>query len=594
MPIDRFRECLSLTKWLKLEAHAIPIDKRELGERDRSTASHTFFDGDCGGVVFLSDTENDALQFWSHYLEDIENGYNMYVNERVSQAVGVFPMFFDLDFDNQELTPMEMVRVCRIVQEEVKRYYRSVPVDRQMTLLRMIICWVPVSSVMNAVQSDTDTDTDTDTNRSSSRQSLRSETVVKKTGIHLHFPELIVTQNQALFIQEGVRARLEREYGPRPIGCSPWTKVVDEGPYLKGGNLRALYSSKAEDCKVCKGSGQVDRHLCANCEGNRKIHKGREYQFYNCYFGDGNRDEDRRRKYLQHRLLLLCDCSIRRPYGTREVADFALYKGAPQYVPLTKDTTRREVTGPRYFQEDRQINRHRRLRNVDPKSEAWRLALEELRNSNDMYRDINIRDFYLKSNETWILTTCGHGSSSCQNMADRDHNNNTIYFTITKSGLSQRCWCRCATMEGRVKGYCKDFYTTPQPVNSELMSILFPGERPQQLTAGISLNGPLGTQSQFEHLFGLHLKNVTTMENPKENEQEIKQRLAKIQAEHEKCVDQLVIQSMLEQAESSEGVSRTDLAQMKKTMERSVREKNKRKAAEAELADRTDEASKRI
>ena len=579
MPIDRFRECLSLTRWLKLEAHAIPIDKRELLDKDNRTASHTFFDGDCGGVVFLSDTENDALQFWSHYLTDINNGYNMYVNERVSPTVGVFPMFFDLDFDNQELTPAEMVRVCRTVQEEVKLYYRSLSADSQMTLLRMIICWVPVSSVMNAVQSDTDTDTDSGSQQSAST----TVSEIRKTGIHLHFPELIVTQQQALCIQEGVRARLEREYGPRPLGCDPWTKVVDEGPYLKGGNLRALYSSKAAECKVCKGSGQVDKRVCSSCEGNKKVHKGREYQFYNCYFGDGNQDHERKRKYMAHRLLLLCDCSIRRPIGTRAVTGFTLYKGAPQYVPMTKESQKRGT--PRYFQEDRQINRHRRLRTVDPKSEAWRLALDELRNNNDMYRDINIRDFYLKSNDIWILTTCGHGSSSCQNMADRDHNNNTIYFTITKAGLSQRCWCRCATMEGRVKGYCKDFYTTPQPVNGELMSILFPGERPQQLTAGISLNGPLGTQSQFEHLFGLHLKNVTTMENPKENEQEIKQRLAKIQAEHEKCVDQLVIQSMLEQAERSEGVSRTELAQMKKTMERSVRERNKRKAAEAELTE---------
>lgn len=46
----------------------------------------------------------------------------------------------------------------------------------------------------------------------------------------------------------------------------------------------------------------------------------------------------------------------------------------------------------------------------------------------------------------------------CYNLnPPRGHHNNNVYFVLTRQGISQRCYCRCETIEGRCGVTCRDF-----------------------------------------------------------------------------------------------------------------------------------------
>jgi hypothetical protein len=71
----------------------------------------------------------------------------------------------------------------------------------------------------------------------------------------------------------------------------------------------------------------------------------------------------------------------------------------------------------------------------------------------------------------------GEGSTRCFNLIDpkkKTHNTRTVYFIITQSGVVQRCWCRCATTEGRKREACKDFKTATKPLLDAHKKVLFP------------------------------------------------------------------------------------------------------------------------
>ena len=62
-------------------------------------------------------------------------------------------------------------------------------------------------------------------------------------------------------------------------------------------------------------------------------------------------------------------------------------------------------------------------------------------------------------------------SRFCANLG-RPHKNNTVYFVLTRAGLSQRCFCKCDTTEGRAYGYCRDFRGPPLAVPAQAVDAL--------------------------------------------------------------------------------------------------------------------------
>lgn len=71
-------------------------------------------------------------------------------------------------------------------------------------------------------------------------------------------------------------------------------------------------------------------------------------------------------------------------------------------------------------------------------------------------------------------------SKYCRNLG-RAHNSNTVYFAVSRTGISQRCFCRCETTEGRKYGMCKDFESEHFPVDEAVLRRVFPDEETGQL-----------------------------------------------------------------------------------------------------------------
>lgn len=63
-------------------------------------------------------------------------------------------------------------------------------------------------------------------------------------------------------------------------------------------------------------------------------------------------------------------------------------------------------------------------------------------------------------------------SRYCFNLG-RHHRTNNVYFALTRRGVSQRCYCRCETAEGRRYGMCKDFASECWPVPPEVTDAFF-------------------------------------------------------------------------------------------------------------------------
>lgn len=75
----------------------------------------------------------------------------------------------------------------------------------------------------------------------------------------------------------------------------------------------------------------------------------------------------------------------------------------------------------------------------------------------NVYGNCKIKRVFIKNSVIYIQTN----SKFCMNLND-NHKNNYVYFIIKKNNqddhiLSQKCFCRCNTVEKRQYGYCRDF-----------------------------------------------------------------------------------------------------------------------------------------
>jgi len=67
----------------------------------------------------------------------------------------------------------------------------------------------------------------------------------------------------------------------------------------------------------------------------------------------------------------------------------------------------------------------------------------------------------------------------CFNLG-RTHRTNNVYFVLTRRGVTQRCYCRCETDEGRKHGMCKDFVSQCWEVPRDVLAAFFPDAEQQQ------------------------------------------------------------------------------------------------------------------
>lgn len=307
-----------------------------------------------------------------------------------------------------------------------------------------------------------------------------------KTGVHIVWPNCIVSASWALRIRAAWLADLELQFGIAPHVHRSWSSIVDEGIYRNG--LRLPGCSKCQLCSKCHNN-EERRTTCDQCYGD-----GRTYDLTNVYrpkFRLRHNDTvDEKLSDLGDTWTMLQRCAQRRPNSVLR-SDFVVPPGEPEIMmnntARKRDSagtspkanskvaeTKKETIG---FAEDRKgINRFlRQGQEFDLESTEAKVLIEFIHSSLPaVYEKTLVRKVWCNKSRTqfWVTTQ----TSFCQNV-NRNHNQNTIYFhcSVKEKHIVQKCWCLCATTEGRLSGKQCRFYSSP-PIRLpfDVMTTLFP------------------------------------------------------------------------------------------------------------------------
>ena len=258
----------------------------------------------------------------------------------------------------------------------------------------------------------------------------------EKNGFHLFWPGIDINVSTALKIRDIIIDKLKIIYGERNE-INKWADVVDESVFKSNG-IRMNWSYKM--------------NIVTN---------------------------DRSRKYIP-------DTRFYKPLeiinSFKEKKDF--YLTETEYSRFLKLTSiRTQADNITEIKNSEFLNKNYDTDSVDLKSENNDFYLKRIETKNSKYVEIirffnlhvtdyyskDIKDIlYLEEKDSYIIKT---KSKYCQNIK-REHNSCGIYFMLTKTGLIQRCYCKCNTMEGRCSGYCKNYKSAPIPCSLHLMKVL--------------------------------------------------------------------------------------------------------------------------
>jgi hypothetical protein len=80
-----------------------------------------------------------------------------------------------------------------------------------------------------------------------------------------------------------------------------------------------------------------------------------------------------------------------------------------------------------------------------------------------------VTKIFKHKNQFLVSTT----SKYCENLA-REHGSNHVWFYVSGDLITQKCFCRCETLEGRADGFCKDFTGKRYALTGEIKRMLYP------------------------------------------------------------------------------------------------------------------------
>jgi hypothetical protein len=159
---------------------------RKWSRKGTEAPTHVLMDG---GQLHVPDSEIDA--FWTEYVSAIFAGQKLYVVEQKTES---FKFFVDVDFKGDvALSDESAFELCMNIQEAVGAG-------------KCLASRSPPRPVKNEI----------------------------KSGMHLHWPELVVTRNEAMALRTRILLSLDHK---------AWADVIDASVY-GGSGLRCLWSHK--------------------------------------------------------------------------------------------------------------------------------------------------------------------------------------------------------------------------------------------------------------------------------------------------------------------------------------------------------------
>lgn len=369
---------------------------------------------------------HEEEDFWKYYTGAIMQGKILYFTE---QLTTIFRYFADFDIVQKGgITERNIEALTYCVQKSVKKFYSKYQNDE----LNVI-----VSISMYSIKPAHDDFPE-----------------MRKTGVHMHWPNIFVTKEMALDMRETIIVDLENLFGKRVHPNNDWSEVVDATVYMKaggpGGGLRMMGSHKTENCKVCKGviAKRNDPNKCQHCAGNGKLGIGRPYFALMVMKGDGKRDLQKEEMYRQDMYSLMIDTKLRTTYT--EIPLLPKYKfpdGFPKFL-------NQKVLKATKVHKNHENATRNSLKNDNPE---WDLILKYIR-MYDKYKNVVLSSVTCNKAQTeYVIHLNGENSRFCNNI-NREHNSNRIYIIINKDGMFQRCHDNADKKTNEMKfGLCSEY-----------------------------------------------------------------------------------------------------------------------------------------
>ena len=318
----------------------------------------------------------------------------------------------------------------------------------------------------------------------------RDESGLLKHGMHIIFPEIYATIEQALLMREAFIEGLSLEYGLSNSEIAPngWYDVVDNAVYGVKKGLRMFGANKAEQCKECRGqSKQADS--CPGSCNRGKIDTGRPHLLHSVYV-NGEQDETREQKYRSGPQQNILRRTSIRSYKTEPDSTWRRYDGCPGYGDMLK-TTLSKTGDPLHVLKSKQA-----IFKTDVKRVSGNTIIVHDSDIQNMFEHIirtrfppslpfsKLRVTNIKVTESgtlYFISVAGEGQHYCVNkMPPGDHTNNTIYFQCDRFGICVRCRSPKLTTVKRARGMCKDFCSKPKPLAKREIDKLFPTSKRQR------------------------------------------------------------------------------------------------------------------
>lgn len=409
-------------------------------------------------------------------------------------ATPAFPFFIDLDIKlTKRVSEDRLLEWAKAIQNWVVKWIRpndNIPFQREKRGI-CIIATTPCTAVENGI----------------------------KAGLHLHFPNMLVTIKHACTIRFYVLDMLNKngdvdedgEVDNRPDEfVHKWSKVIDSQVY--GHGLRLIGSRKAVKCTCGAEKKEPDQPLrppyCSKCHGTGRADVGRIY-WPRWIIGDNlitGRIQElglalRIESVTCHDILervvkIVRLCSVRRlqdedgneaprlqtdwyrqPYGWSEKKSAAA-KSSARATISTSSSSSSSASASSSSRDYQSLNRT---------DEIYKLIVRALAGCDPNYRakvtGVSLRSTSISTSRSrsraqpkryYAFTS----SRTCRNLkSGAEHSTKTVYYEIESNGVRQRCTCKCDTTEGRLNGTCSEYRSGPFTV--PFLARIFPDQTRQ-------------------------------------------------------------------------------------------------------------------
>jgi hypothetical protein len=458
-------------------------------KNDKLIPTHTGMDGGSFHIPveplneeFPLDTE---AQFLKLYADIILQGEKLFITERYSKPI--FRYFMDLDFVQPDsLTAYKVEVITFVVNRVVKRFWTTNTTD----LFRLICCtttWKQdkcdkclCSCLQNKYSQPAPSCTHCHGVGCTGKNKLGKpcdkckgvHPVRKKTGIHLIWPNLYVTDAICLDIRESIIAECMRTFGQRSEPFNNWYDVVDGSVYNQNG-LRMIGSRKTEVCPACNRKDPKTCKLCIKYGGFGRVDTGRPYGPLFVTDGHGKRDLEKEKEYKNNYYQLILDTKIRSD-RKEPTEGFTIPEDAPTYNTLSEKDKKRIDPSIKEGTKHKSPTRHSKVLLDTPEAEQLQTWFKSC--PQPKYAELVISKIMKtsKAQNKYLVNVTGMNCTYCQNVG-RCHKSNRIFFEVDVHGVSQRCHDTAEILDGDMKyGLCKDYKSAPMALSTNLRNLLFP------------------------------------------------------------------------------------------------------------------------